>query len=125
MTNDTSSDLLIAIEVAQWLRISRSTLYGWVAAGKIPSLKLNGTVRFIRIDIEHWVQNRSSVPADSSPSMTPPIVSPNPSGVSRQMIHRAGIRVIRSAAGQQSPQPNFTSRLVPSKAEFVERKDKR
>lgn len=125
MIRDTSPDLLIATEVAQWLRISRSTLYMWVAAGKIPSLKLNGTVRFIRADIEGWIQNRSSVPADSSPSMTRPIVAPNPSGVSRQMIHRADIRVIRSAAGQQSPQPNFTSHLVPSKAGFVERKDKR
>jgi excisionase family DNA binding protein len=125
MIGDTSSELLLATEVAQWLRISRSTLYGWAAAGKIPSVKLHGAIRFIRADIEHWIHHRSYVPTDSSPSMTHPIVAPNPSGVSRQMIHRAGIRAIRQVVNSRSSQqPSASGHLLPT-ADVGARKDTR
>jgi len=65
MMSETPSQLMIAAEVALWLRMRCSTIYGWAATGKIPSVKMNGAIRFVRSDIEHWINDRSRMPADS------------------------------------------------------------
>jgi excisionase family DNA binding protein len=44
--------LLTIHDVAQWLTVKPSTLYGWVAQGKMPALKILGVLRFRREDIE-------------------------------------------------------------------------
>jgi excisionase family DNA binding protein len=103
MVRNTALELLIAAEVAQWLRISRSTTYGWAAAEKIPSVKLNGAVRFIRADIERWLNDSSNGFANSHPPTTRPIVPPKPTSVSRQTIQQAGARAIRCVTSMQSP----------------------
>jgi len=100
MMNAPPSELLIAGEVARWLRIRPSTIYAWAASGKIPSAKLNGTVRFIRADIERWLNDRSSDLAISRPSMPHPIIPPTPTAVSHQTIKDAGARAIRRVTGK-------------------------
>jgi excisionase family DNA binding protein len=105
MISETPSELLIAIEVARWLRVRPSTIYAWAASGKIPSTKLNGTVRFVRADIERWLNNRSSNLVNPHLSMPHPIIPPTPTAVSYQTIKRAGARAIRSVPGKPlSPQ---------------------
>ena len=121
--SETPSELLIAAEVACWLRIRCSTVYGWAASGKIPSVKLNGTVRFIRTDIERWLNDRSNGPADSHPSPTQPIVPPKPTSVSRQTIQLASARAIRRVTGRQSSQQNSTRGPLLPTAGAEERKD--
>ena len=103
MIRDPSLELLIATEVAQWLRIRRSTTYAWASAKKIPSVKLNGAVRFIRADIERWLNDSSNGFASSHPPTTRPIVPPKPTSVSRQTIQQAGARAIRRVTSRQSP----------------------
>ena|SRR6185503_1020842 len=99
--SDAPSQLMIAAEVARWLRMSCSTTYMWAATGKLPSLKLHGSIRFVRADIERWIRDRSRMPDDSAPLVTRPILSPNPTAVSRVMIQRAGDRAIRQISNRQ------------------------
>jgi len=47
--------LLTIKDVSAWLNIKASTLYLWVAQGKIPSLNLNGLIRFHPNAIEQWL----------------------------------------------------------------------
>jgi excisionase family DNA binding protein len=100
MMREIPSELLLATEVAQWLRVRPSTLYAWAASGKIPSAKLNGTVRFVRTDIQRWLNDRSSDLAISRPSMPHPIIPPTPTAVSHQTIKDAGARAIRGVTGK-------------------------
>jgi len=96
-----SSELLIAAEVARWLRVGCSTVYLWAILGKIPCVKLNGAIRFVRSDIDRWIHDRTRIPADTAPVVTRPILSPNPTAVSRVMIRRAGARAIRHVTARQ------------------------
>ena len=119
--SETPSQLMIAAEIALWLRMGCSTVYGWAATGKIPSVKMNGTIRFVRSDIEHWINNRSRMPADSP---IRPILPSKPTSVSRVTIQRAGARVIRHVTNRQSSQQNSTSGLFLPTADVGKRKDK-
>ena len=47
--------LLTIHDVAQWFTVKPSTLYGWVAQGKMPALKIHGVIRFRRESIEAWL----------------------------------------------------------------------
>lgn len=47
--------LLTIKELAEELKVTPSTLYAWVAQGKIPCVKLHRLVRFRREDIERWL----------------------------------------------------------------------
>jgi excisionase family DNA binding protein len=44
-------DLLTVAEVAEWLRLSRKTVYAWAASGKIPRIRIGNRVRFRRCDV--------------------------------------------------------------------------
>ena len=125
MTNETSSEMLIAAEVARWLRLRPSTAYAWAAAGKIPCVKLNGAVRFIRADIERWITDRSSGPGDSRTSVLRPIGPPQSASVSRQTIKQAGTRAIKRVTGRPSSQRNSASRPLLPTGKVEERKDER
>ena len=48
--------LLTIHDVAQWLTVKPTTLYSWVAQGKMPALKIHGIIRFRRDDIEAWLE---------------------------------------------------------------------
>jgi excisionase family DNA binding protein len=54
---------LIAHEVCGMLRISRSTLYHWVEAGKIPYYKrpADGKLLFKEEEIIEWIEGRSNI----------------------------------------------------------------
>jgi excisionase family DNA binding protein len=104
MTHESPSEMLIAIEVARWLRVRPSTIYAWAAAGKIPSLKLNGIVRFCRSEIEHWIKNHSCNLADSCPSMAHSIIAPSTDTVSHDTIKEAGVRAIRQFTNRSQSQ---------------------
>ena len=123
MMNETLSEMLLATEVAQWLRVRPNTIYAWAATGHIPSVRLNGTVRFIRADIQRWVDACSKDHIESYPSPTRPIVPLKPRSTSRETIQRAGARAIRRFLGGRSSQANPNESPQPVIAPSV-RKDR-
>ncbi len=124
MMSEAPSQLMIAAEVALWLRMRCSTIYMWAATGKIPSVKMNGAIRFVRADLESWIHVRSRMTPDSAPSQTRPILPSKPTSVSRVTIQRAGARAIRQVTDRQSPQQNSTNGLLRPTADVGERRDK-
>lgn len=47
--------LLNVKKVSEWLLVKPSTVYVWVAEGKIPALKIHGVIRFQREQIDAWL----------------------------------------------------------------------
>lgn len=47
--------LLTIKDLSRQLQVTPSTLYAWVAQGKIPCVKLHRLIRFRSEDIEHWL----------------------------------------------------------------------
>jgi len=124
MMRETPPQLMIAAEVALWLRIRCSTIYAWSATGKIPSLRLNGTLRFVRTDIQRWLNDCSSCPADSHLSMPHLIIPPTPTAVSHQSIKEAGARAIRHVTNRKLLQRNPTVKTPFLSDNAEERKDR-
>jgi excisionase family DNA binding protein len=56
---DAAKNLLVASEVAHRLRVAISTVYAWVATGCIPSIRVNGIVRFVLADLETWLRQHT------------------------------------------------------------------
>ena len=83
---------MLAIEIARWLRVGVSTVYQWAAEDKIPSLNLNGSIRFIRSDIERWMRNPTDTPAPSL-SAREMIATSRP--LSQSAFRQSGLRVIQ------------------------------
>ena len=51
-------EYLDIIDVAKILKVEQKTIYNWVWAGKIPYLKANGRLLFLRKEIDEMVQKR-------------------------------------------------------------------
>ncbi|HMX24609.1 MAG TPA: helix-turn-helix domain-containing protein [Blastocatellia bacterium] len=47
--------LMTADEVAEYLRLTKQTIYAWVSDDSIPHLKLNGEIRFRRSALDAWM----------------------------------------------------------------------
>ena len=58
--------LLTIRDIAQWLTVKPSTLYGWVAQGKMPALRIHGVLRFRREDIDAWLAKCQIEPPNPS-----------------------------------------------------------
>lgn len=58
--------LLDIKDLSQQLNIKPSTLYAWVAQGKIPYVKIHGLIRFVQDEIERWVTSFRKERANSS-----------------------------------------------------------
>lgn len=119
------SELMIAAEVGLWLRIERSTAYAWAATGKLPSVRLNGAIRFVRADLERWIQDRSRMVPALVPSQTRPILPLQLPSVSRVTIQRAGARAIRQVTKRQSSQQSSPSERRLPTADVREQKERR
>ena len=52
------SEYLDIIDVSQILKVEQKTIYNWVWAGKIPFLKANGRLLFLREEIDEMVRKR-------------------------------------------------------------------
>ena len=51
-------EYLDIIDVSQILKVEQKTIYNWVWAGKIPYLKANGRLLFLREEIDEMVRKR-------------------------------------------------------------------
>ena len=52
------SEYLDIIDVSKILKVEQKTIYNWVWAGKIPFLKANGRLLFLREEIDEMVRKR-------------------------------------------------------------------
>jgi excisionase family DNA binding protein len=77
-------DFMTVAEVAAWLRVARSTVYAWTLCGQIPSLRLNGIVRFQRNQLCEWMQQSTICPDASSHPVSERINMARP----HQLTHR-------------------------------------
>jgi excisionase family DNA binding protein len=48
--------LLTVKDMATRLQVKEKTIYAWASQGKIPSVKINGVIRFDAREIEQWLQ---------------------------------------------------------------------
>ena len=51
-------EYLDIIDVSKILKVEQKTIYNWVWAGKIPYLKANGRLLFLRKEIDEMLQKR-------------------------------------------------------------------
>ena len=51
-------EYLDIIDVSKILKVEQKTIYNWVLAGKIPYLKANGRLLFLREEIDEMVRER-------------------------------------------------------------------
>jgi excisionase family DNA binding protein len=54
-----SSGLMTIEDVADYLKVTRRTIYDWLKHNKIPALKLVGQWRFKKDKIDAWLDNQS------------------------------------------------------------------
>ena len=53
-------EYLDIIDVSKMLKVEQKTIYNWVWAGKIPYLKANGRLLFLREEIDEMLRRRDS-----------------------------------------------------------------
>lgn len=61
MTSKTRSSLLKVNDVAEMLSVSPRTVRSWVYRRCIPSLKINGALRFNKTEIENFIKGDGHV----------------------------------------------------------------
>jgi len=54
-----NSGLMTIEDLAEYLKVTRRTIYEWLKSNKIPAIKLIGQWRFKKDKIDAWLDNRS------------------------------------------------------------------
>ena len=54
-----NSGLMTIEDLAEYLKVTRRTIYDWVKHNKIPAIKLIGQWRFKKDKIDAWIDNKS------------------------------------------------------------------
>jgi excisionase family DNA binding protein len=57
-------DLLKVDEVAEWLRVSRSSIRNYIERGYFPAIKIGSSTRIKRSAVEDWLQRCTIEPSD-------------------------------------------------------------
>lgn len=64
MSKRSDTDAILTIkEVATYLKVAERTIYRLSQAKKMPSFKVGGMWRFLRVDIDSWISKQSTVKA--------------------------------------------------------------
>jgi excisionase family DNA binding protein len=59
-------NLMNAVELARYLRLSKSSIYKKVMKREIPFIKATGTLLFNQDEIDQWLQQHTRTTADSN-----------------------------------------------------------
>ena len=54
-----SGGLMTIEDLAEYLKVTRRTIYEWLKTNKIPAVKLVGQWRFRKDKIDAWIENKS------------------------------------------------------------------
>jgi excisionase family DNA binding protein len=100
---EAAPDFMTAAEVAAWLRVGLSTLYGWTASGRIPYVKFNGVVRFQRNQLTGWMQQHTTRPSVSSDNVSERISGARPRPLTHRTMVDAAARVRRRLLSTKKP----------------------
>ena len=94
--------------LSKYLNIKPSTLYAWVAQGKIPALKIHGLVRFQRAAIDQWVESFRALPASASLASRPLLAGKlgQDSSSLETIIARAKQQAYNPRHGETRPKPS-------------------
>jgi len=57
--NATDGEIMTVTEVANFLRVPKSTVYKLARVGELPASKIGKHWRFLRRDIHEWMHSRS------------------------------------------------------------------
>jgi excisionase family DNA binding protein len=57
-------NILTVKDISKLLRASPSTIYSWAEQGLIPSLKINGLLRFSESEITTWLRDCQKQPVE-------------------------------------------------------------
>jgi excisionase family DNA binding protein len=101
--NGTPPEFLTAAEVAAWFRVGLSTIYQWRASGHIPSVTLNGIVRFPRQQLTEWMQQHTSCPSASSDQVSEQVSGARPLPLTHRTMGDAAARVRRRLIPSKNP----------------------
>ena len=90
-------------QLSAYLNVKPSTLYAWVAQGKIPCVRIHGLIRFRLFEIDTWVAGfqRSQTPVPSSSRTRKGSVD------IKTMIARAKRAVYTSGHGETRPRSSL------------------
>lgn len=58
-TQPTTGEIMTVTEVANFLRVPKSTVYKLARVGELPASKIGKHWRFMRHDIHEWMHSRS------------------------------------------------------------------
>lgn len=61
-----NNDILTIREVAEHLKINEKTAYRLAAEGKLPGFKVGGAWRFMKADLDAWVDKQKRVAANQA-----------------------------------------------------------
>ncbi|MEK6727073.1 MAG: helix-turn-helix domain-containing protein [Candidatus Omnitrophota bacterium] len=56
-----NNELMTLEDLAEYLKVTRRTIYDWLKHNKIPALKLVGQWRFKKDRIDEWLENQCQV----------------------------------------------------------------
>ena len=93
-------------ELSELLKIKASTLYSWVAQGKIPVRRINGLIRFWSEDIVEWLASF----AQGEMKPVPLNLECNSQGTLDALIARAKREVYNSRHGETKPLSSLSRR---------------
>ncbi len=60
-------DILTLKEIAEYLKMSERTIYGYAQQGKLPGIKVGSAWRFRRSDIDQWLEYQRQLTEQSTP----------------------------------------------------------
>lgn len=58
-TSNDEGEILTLKQVADFLKVTKRTIYRLAAAKKIPAFRVGGTWRFSKAEINQWIQRQS------------------------------------------------------------------
>jgi predicted DNA-binding transcriptional regulator AlpA len=94
--------LLKVKDVVAWINVPQSTVYLWAAQGKIPCRKIHGLLRFVREEIQHWLDTFAHTPLNTAC----PIQAHHPDTPVDELIARATREVYTAGHGETiTPSP--------------------
>jgi len=56
---DTNDDLLTIGDIIDIVRVTRRTIYRWIATKGLPAVKIGKTIRINRVAFEKWLEERN------------------------------------------------------------------
>ncbi len=61
-----SDEIMTLQEVAEYLKLSERTIYGYAQKGLVPGIKIGSSWRFRKDDLDAWLENQRKMTEEST-----------------------------------------------------------